>query len=147
MEMCSAKTSTCPARSLRRARGVPARRAPGDRTDERRMIMATITKGGFAVDSAARSWRALAAACLLLALLLALAWPAPVRATTLERMSIEQLSRRATTVVEGAVVSTAVEQTPAGVRTAVRIKVRESLKGAPSALMTCLLYTSPSPRD
>jgi len=98
--------------------------------------MATDTKGAFAVVSAARSWRALAAACLFLALLLVLAWPAPVRATTLEWMSIEQLSQRAAIIVEGAVVSTAVEQTPAGVRTAVRIKVKDSLKGAPSTFKT-----------
>ena len=86
--------------------------------------------------STTRPWRTAALGCLLVAVIVAIAWPAPVRATTLERLSIEQLSRRATMVVEGAVVSTAVEQTPAGVRTAVRIKVRESLKGAPSALMT-----------
>ncbi|MEI6451133.1 MAG: DUF1566 domain-containing protein [Actinomycetes bacterium] len=94
------------------------------------------TNRSFALVGRSGSWRALAAACLFLALLLVLAWPAPVRATTLQWVSIEQLSRRATTVVEGAVVSTAVEQTPAGVRTAVRIRVKDSLKGVRSAFKT-----------
>ncbi|MEI6725913.1 MAG: IPT/TIG domain-containing protein [Actinomycetes bacterium] len=74
--------------------------------------------------------------CLLVAVVMAIAGPAPARATILERLSIEQLSRRATTVAEGTVISTDVEQTPAGVRTAVRLRVRDSLKGMPSALKT-----------
>jgi len=90
--------------------------------------------GDVAVVSTARSWRTLAVAGVFLALILAIAWPAPVRATTLERMTIAEMSRRAITVVEGTVVSTAVEQTPAGVRTAVRVRVRDSLKGVRSAL-------------
>jgi Carboxypeptidase regulatory-like domain/IPT/TIG domain len=94
------------------------------------------TKGSFAVVSRGSSWRTLAAACMFLALILVSAWPAPARATTLERMSIDQLSRRATMVVEGTVVSTAVEQTPAGVRTAVRVRVHDVLKGVPSTLKT-----------
>lgn len=86
--------------------------------------------------STTRLWRTAALGCLLVAIITAIAWPAPARATTLERLSIEQLSRRATMIVEGSVVSTAVEQTPAGVRTAVRIRVRDSLKGMPSTFKT-----------
>ena len=71
-----------------------------------------------------------------LTLLAAVAVPAPARATTLERLSIEQLSRRAVAVVEGTVVSTSAARTPAGVRTAVRIRVRESLKGVAADFLT-----------
>jgi hypothetical protein len=88
------------------------------------------------VVSRGRSWRIPAAALLFLALIVACALPASARATTLERMSIEELSRRATMVVEGTVVATAAEQTPDGLRTAVRLRVRELLKGVPSAFKT-----------
>jgi hypothetical protein len=89
-----------------------------------------------ATDTAQRAqWLALAG--LVIALFLILAWPATVRATTLERLSVEQMARRATLVVQGDVVSTAAEQTPAGVRTVVHVRVLESLKGAPSAVTTC----------
>ena len=82
------------------------------------------------------AWRTLTAACVFVALILTLAWPAPARATTLEKMTIEQLSQRATTIVEGTVLSTGVGQSSYGVRTAVRIKVRDSLKGSASAIQT-----------
>ena len=81
----------------------------------------------------------LVAAALLLSALVTLApaaMPAPARATTLQRLSLEQLSRRAVAVVEGTVVSTAATRTPAGVRTAVRIRVRESLKGIATDFLT-----------
>ena len=72
----------------------------------------------------------------LIALILVLSWPVPAQATTLEKMTIEQLSQRATTIVEGTVLSTAVEQSSFGVRTAVSIRVRDSLKGSGSAVQT-----------
>jgi hypothetical protein len=65
-----------------------------------------------------------------------LIWPTPAPATTLEQLSIEQLSRRAAMVFEGTVVSMAVEQTSGGVRTAVRVRVKDSLKGVPSTFKT-----------
>ena len=56
-------------------------------------------------------------------------WPAPARATTLQKMSIEQMSRRSTAVAQGTVVATSVHDTVWGVRTAVRLRVGGSLKG------------------
>ena len=56
-------------------------------------------------------------------------WPAPARATTLQKMSVEQMSRRATAVVQGTVVATRVLNSVGGVRTAVRLRVGRSLKG------------------
>ena len=77
-----------------------------------------------------------AAVGVLIALVLVLSWPAAARATTLEKMTIEQMSQRATTIVEGTVLSTEVEQSSFGVRTAVRISVTDSLKGSGSAVQT-----------
>ena len=51
---------------------------------------------------------------MLVFLLLTLLLPAAARATTLEHMSVEQLARHATLIVEGTVVSTSVEQTAGG---------------------------------
>jgi hypothetical protein len=65
--------------------------------------------------------------------------PSSARATTLERMDVGQLVERATMVVRGTVVAAAVEDTPGGVRTAVRVRVAESFKGRPSSLTT--IYT------
>lgn len=97
--------------------------------------MAALSEHLRATD-ARRGARPLALAGLVIALFLIFTWPATVRATTLERLSVEQMAQRATLVVQGDVVSTAVEQTPAGVRTAMRVRVRDSLKGAPSAVTT-----------
>ena len=94
------------------------------------------TTGTPTVVGRGRPWRLLAAALLFLALILACASPAPAPATTLERMSVEELAQRAAMVVEGSVVAVAAEQTPAGVRTAVRLRVHELLKGVPSAFKT-----------
>ena len=92
--------------------------------------------GHLRTTDARRRARSLTLAGLVIAVLLVLAWPAMVRATTLERLSVEQMAQRATLVVQGDVLSTAVEQTPAGVRTAVRVRVQEPLKGAPAAFTT-----------
>lgn len=58
-----------------------------------------------------------------------LAVPSVARATTLERLTIADMSRRATTVVVGTVVSTSSEARFGGIVTAVRVKVAEPLKG------------------
>jgi hypothetical protein len=77
-------------------------------------------------------------ACVLLLLLLALLLPAAANATMLEQMSVEQLARHASLIVEGTVISTTVGQTADGeVRTAVRLDVRRALKGAPGDVVTC----------
>jgi len=55
--------------------------------------------------------------------------PGPAGATSLERLSIDELSARAATVVEGTVLSTRSESAADGVRTAVDVGVDESLKG------------------
>ena len=75
--------------------------------------------------------------CVLLLLLLALLLPTAASATMLEQMSVEQLARHSTLIVEGTVISTAVDQTADGeVRTAVRLDVRQALKGEPGAVAT-----------
>ncbi len=85
--------------------------------------------GHLRTTDARRGARSLTLAGLVIALFLIFTWPAMVRATTLERLSVEQMAQRATLVVQGDVLSTAVEQTPAGVRTAVRVRVQEPLEG------------------
>jgi hypothetical protein len=83
-----------------------------------------------------RRWtfNALAASCLLFLVLLALT--APARATTLQRMSVEQMSRRSIAVVQGTVVATSVHDSAWGVRTAIRLRVDRSLKGAAEKYVT-----------
>jgi hypothetical protein len=49
-------------------------------------------------------WAGGALACLCLLLLVMVAWPAVARATTLQKLSIEQMSRRATAALQGTVV-------------------------------------------
>ena len=63
-------------------------------------------------------------------------WPAPARATTLQKMSIEQMSRRSTAVVQGTVVATSVHYSVWGVRTAVPLRVGRSLKGPAESYLT-----------
>ena len=77
-----------------------------------------------------------AAPLVLLLVCLASLCPAVAGATTLQRMSVEQLARRAVLVVDGTVVSTAAEQTGGDVRTTVRLRVRTALKGAPGDVAT-----------
>ena len=77
-----------------------------------------------------------AASLLLLAAAAGLGLPAAARATTLQPLSVAQLSRHAVAVVQGTVVSTTVQRTPAGVRTDVRLRVARSFKGAHPAAMT-----------
>jgi len=87
-----------------------------------------ITSHGRAdASSLGRTAGAFACACLLL--LVMVVWPAPARATTLQKMSVEQMSRRSTAVVQGTVVATSVLNSVGGVRTAVRVRVGRSLKG------------------
>jgi hypothetical protein len=76
----------------------------------------------------------LAAALLAATVLLAL--PAASRATTLEKLTVAQLSRRAVAVVAGTVVSTKVQDPTSGVRTAVRLKVEKTYKGVGPRFMT-----------
>ena len=89
-----------------------------------------------AVAGRGSAWRTLATVCVFIAIVLALAWPAPARATMLEKMTIEQMSQRATTIVEGTVLSTEVGRWSGVVRTAVTLEVRDSLKGSASAVQT-----------
>ena len=77
-----------------------------------------------------------AASLLLLAAAAGLGLPAAARATTLQPLSVAQLSRHAVAVVQGTVVSTTVRSTPAGVRTDVRLQVARSFKGAHPISMT-----------
>jgi len=72
----------------------------------------------------------------LLLLFVVLSLPAVAGATTLQRMTVEQLARRAVLVVDGTVLSTAVERSASDVRTAVRLQVRTALKGAPGRVAT-----------
>jgi hypothetical protein len=63
--------------------------------------------------------------------------PKPVLGTTLENVTVPEMAVRATTIVEGKVLSTSVERTSAGViRTAVRIDIAQSLKGSTAAEQT-----------
>ena len=73
---------------------------------------------------------------MLLLVFLALVLPAAAQATTLEQMGVGQLARHATLIVEGTVLSTSVEQNAGQVRTAVRLRVAEALKGAPGRVAT-----------
>ncbi|MCX6362818.1 MAG: carboxypeptidase regulatory-like domain-containing protein [Actinobacteria bacterium] len=57
--------------------------------------------GSFAVIGRSISWRTLAGVGLFLALVLVMVWPAPARASTLERLPIKQFLRPAITVVDG----------------------------------------------
>ena len=57
-------------------------------------------------------------------------------ATTLEPLPVERAASRATVVVVGTVVGTAVESSDSGVRTAVRLWVGESLKGGAAGIIT-----------
>src|SRR5450756_1805187 len=77
------------------------------------------SRGG--ADASNLGWAASALACSCLVLLVMVAWPAPARATTLRKMSVEQMSRRSTAVVQGTVVATSVHNSVWGVRTAVRL--------------------------
>jgi hypothetical protein len=76
------------------------------------------------------------ASLLLAASVAALGCPPASRATTLERLTLSQLSRHAVTVVQGTVVASSVRQTSVGVRTQVRLRVTRSLKGAPCRFLT-----------
>jgi hypothetical protein len=92
------------------------------------------SRGG--ADASNLGWAASALACSCLVLLVMVAWPAPARATTLQKMSVEQMSRRSTAVVQGTVVATSVHNSVWGVRTAVRLRVGRSLKGPAESSMT-----------
>ena len=92
------------------------------------------SRGG--ADASNLGWAASALACSCLVLLVMVAWPAPARATTLRKMSVEQMSRRSTAVVQGTVVATSVHNSVWGVRTAVRLRVGRSLKGPAESSMT-----------
>jgi hypothetical protein len=81
--------------------------------------------------------RAAAASCFLLLVVLALILPHAARATILEELTVEQLARRASMVVEGTVISSTGESTAGVVRTAVRLRVSQTLKGRPGAFATC----------
>ena len=80
--------------------------------------------------------RAAGAALLFLLLAAGLLLPALAGATTLQRMTVEQLARRAVLVADGTVLSTAVDQSGGDVRTTVELRVRTALKGAPGAVAT-----------
>jgi hypothetical protein len=85
------------------------------------------------------AWFRLALRVVIVALLAApafLAWPAAAPATTLQPLSVPQLSRHAVSVVAGTVVSTRVRQIHAGVRTEVRLRVSRSFKGVRRRFMT-----------
>ena len=75
-------------------------------------------------------------AVLFLLLATALLLPAVAGATTLRHMTVEQLARQAVLVVDGTVLSTAVDQTAGDVRTTVTLRVRTALKGAPGTVAT-----------
>ncbi len=81
-------------------------------------------------------WASGALACLCLLLLVMVAWPAVARATTLQKLSIEQMSRRATAALQGTVVATSVHNSVWGVRTAVRLRVGDALKGPAESYLT-----------
>ena len=81
-----------------------------------------------------RAIRSAAVAALMAACFLSAASPAA--ATVLVRTSIEQATADATSVFVGRVVGTRVEETPEGVRTAVRLWVEEPLKGAARGVVT-----------
>lgn len=83
-----------------------------------------------------RAARSAGGACVFLLLALALLLPAAAQATTLEQMGVGQLARHATLIVEGTVLSTSVEEAGGQVRTAVRLRVAEALKGAPGRIAT-----------
>jgi len=63
-------------------------------------------------------------------------WPQTARATMLESMTVEEMSRRASTVVQGTVLSMSVDTSGGRVRTAVRVDVAETLKGASPRVAT-----------
>ncbi len=88
-----------------------------------------------AIDGRSVRTRALVLAVLGMCLALAVA-PVPARATTLERLTTQDMSRRAATVVVGTVLSTSVEVHGGDARTAVRIAVADTLKGAPGPVAT-----------
>jgi hypothetical protein len=75
-------------------------------------------------------------AAVLLAAVVALALPAASHATTLQKLTLAQLSRRAVAVVAGTVVSTKVQNTTSGVRTVVRLEVERTYKGVGTRFMT-----------
>lgn len=63
--------------------------------------------------------------------------PSIAVATTLEKLTVEDMTRRATTVIEGRVISTAAQPTSdGGVRTAITILVSDSLKGSTNSTQT-----------
>jgi hypothetical protein len=70
------------------------------------------------------------------AVTVALALPSAARATVLERMSTEEMSRRAATVVVGTVLSTSSESFEGYARTVVRVAVTDALKGSPGSVAT-----------
>jgi len=86
--------------------------------------------------SSGLEWASGALACLCLLLLVMVAWPAVARATTLQKLSIEQMSRRATAALQGTVVATSVHNSVWGVRTAVRLRVGDALKGPAGSYLT-----------
>jgi hypothetical protein len=65
--------------------------------------------------------------------------PVPAAATSLQPLSVAQLSRHAVAVVQGRVLSARPESTPAGVRTVVRLQVSESLKGPQRRSLTVVV--------
>jgi hypothetical protein len=65
--------------------------------------------------------------------------PAPVAATSLQRLSVAQLSRHAVAVVEGHVRSVRSETTASGVRTVVRLRVARAFKGPQRRSMTVVV--------
>jgi len=77
-----------------------------------------------------------AAVVAFVALAVPLALPAASRATTLERLTVAQLSRHAVTVAAGTVVSTEVKETSSGVLTEVRLRVSRTFKGVASRYLT-----------
>jgi hypothetical protein len=74
--------------------------------------------------------------CLCILLVILTVWGVPARATTLQMMSVGQMSRRSVAVVQGTVVATSVESGAWGVRTAVRLRVSRSLKGSAWSSLT-----------
>ena len=90
-------------------------------------IVCRPSRGEARASGAAWASFVLSLACLLT--LVVFAWPGAASATTLENLSVEQMSRRSTDVVQGTVVATSVDNSVWGVRTAVRLRVGSTLKG------------------